>query len=83
MIIANGAKRFSRRFHRVAAKRAVHMKIDKTRREIISVEIDDLIFPVRQGSLANRSDFSLFTTTSSPSRIPSGKIKRAFVKIIS
>jgi hypothetical protein len=58
--IANRAKRFSRGFHCVAAKRAVHMKIDKTGREIISIEINDLMFPVRQGSLADRSDFSLF-----------------------
>jgi hypothetical protein len=36
------------------------MKIDKTGREIISIEINDLVFPVRQGSLADRSDFSLF-----------------------
>jgi hypothetical protein len=60
MEIANRAKRFSRGFHRVAAKRAVHMKIDKTGRKIISMEINDLMFPVRQGSLADRGDFSLF-----------------------
>src|SRR5437763_14659710 len=58
--IANSAKRFSRCFHRVAAQRAVHMKIDKTGRKIISIEINDLVFPVRQGALADRSDFSFF-----------------------
>ena len=42
--IANRAKRFSRGFHRVAAKRAVHMKIDKTGRKIISIEINNLVF---------------------------------------
>jgi hypothetical protein len=57
--IANRAKRFSRRFHCVPAERAVHVKIDKTGRKIISIEINDLVFLLRQGSLANRGDFSL------------------------
>ena len=62
------------------------MKIDKTGRKIISIEINDLVYlsPVRQGSLRQiAAIFPCSTTTSSPSRIPSGKIKRAFVKIIS
>jgi hypothetical protein len=46
--IANGAERFSRCFHRVAVERAVHMNIDKTWREIISIEINDLMFSMRQ-----------------------------------
>jgi len=58
--IANRAKRFSRGFHRVAAKRAVHMKIDKTGRKIISIEINYPVFLVCQGSLVDRGDPSLF-----------------------
>ena len=46
MEIANRAKCFGRCFHGVAANGAVHMKIDKTWREIISVEIDSA-FPAR------------------------------------
>ena len=58
--IANRAKRFSGGFHRVAAKRAVHMKIDKTGRKILSIEINDPVFLVCQGSLVDRGDPSLF-----------------------
>ena len=58
--IANGAKRFSGGFHRVSANRAVHMKIDKTGRKIVSIEINDLVFLLCQGSLADRNDFSFF-----------------------
>ena len=64
--IANRTKSFSRGFHRVAAKRAVHMKIDKTSREIISTEINDLMFTVREESLADRSDFSFFNDNFKP-----------------
>ena len=60
MEIANRAKRFSRGFHRVPAKRAVHMKIDKAGRKIVSIEINDLVFLVCRGSLVNRGDFSFF-----------------------
>src|SRR4051794_22715074 len=60
MEIADAAERFSRGFHRVAAKRAVHMEIDKTRRKIISVEINDLMISVRQASVGDRSDLSFF-----------------------
>ena len=60
MEIANRAKRFSRCFHGVAAERAVYMEIDKTGRKVISVEINDLVSPVRQGSLPNLRDFSFF-----------------------
>ena len=60
MEIANRAKRFSRGFHRVSAKRAVHMKIDKTWRKIVSIEINDLVFLVCHGSLVDRGDFSFF-----------------------
>src|SRR5438067_4147987 len=59
MKIANRAKRFCRCFHRVAAERAVHMKINKTGREIISLEIDDP-FPATLCLLAYRGDFSFF-----------------------
>src|SRR5216117_4529408 len=59
MKVANGAKRFCRCFHRVAAERAVHMKINKTGRKIISLEIDDP-FPATLCLLAYRGDFSFF-----------------------
>src|SRR5213593_4462599 len=59
MKIANRAKRFCRCFHRVAAERAVHMKINKTGRKIISLEIDDP-FPATLCLLAYRGDFSFF-----------------------
>ena len=42
MEIANCAKCFGGRFHGVASERAVHVKIDKTGREIISVKIDNV-----------------------------------------
>ena len=60
MEIANSAERFSRGFHRVAAERAVQMKIDKTGRKIISIEINYPVFLVCQGSFADRGDPSLF-----------------------
>src|SRR4029077_2269007 len=41
VIVTNGAKSFYRRLHRVPAKRAVNVKIDKTWREIISVQVDN------------------------------------------
>src|SRR5947208_16668761 len=59
MKIANGAKRFCRCFHRVPAERAAHMKINKTGRKIISLEIDDP-FPATLCLLAYRGDFSFF-----------------------
>jgi hypothetical protein len=65
--IANRAKRFFRCIHRVATERAMQMKIDKTGRKIISVKINDVIFPARfspfacspylRGSRVNRRDF--------------------------
>jgi len=39
MVIADGLKPFRRGFHGVAAKCAVHVKIDEARRQIISVKI--------------------------------------------
>ena len=36
------------------------MEIDKTRRQIISVEINDVMLSVRQGFLGDRSNFSFF-----------------------
>src|SRR5881392_1976200 len=59
MKIANRAKRFCGCFHRVAAERAVHMKINKTWRKIISLEFDDP-FPASLCLLAYRGDFSFF-----------------------
>ena len=56
--IANLAKPLDRRFHSVASNRTVYMDIDETRRKIISVNIDDLVFAAG-GPLANRGDFSL------------------------
>jgi len=43
MEIADRAECLRRGLHRVAADRAVHMKIDKTGREIISTKIDNTI----------------------------------------
>jgi hypothetical protein len=65
--ITNRAKRFNRGFHRVATKRAVHMKIDKTGRKIISIEINDLFsayplacLPQPWHGRTDLGDFSLF-----------------------
>src|SRR3954447_3310447 len=58
VVVANGAKRVSRRFHRVAAKRAVHMEIDKSGHKIITVEINDLLFLMCRRSLVDPGDFS-------------------------
>ena len=55
VIVADRLKRFRRRLHRVAAERAVDVKIDESRREIVPAQIDR--FPIR--SLANRGDFPL------------------------
>jgi hypothetical protein len=67
MEIANSAKRFWRCFHRVAAERAVYMKIDKTGRKIISIEIKDLFsvyplacLPQPRRRRTDRGDFSFF-----------------------
>ena len=43
MEIADRAECLRRGLYRVAAHRAVHMKIDKTGREIISIKIDNII----------------------------------------
>src|SRR5204863_4007023 len=43
MEIADSPKRLLRGFHRVAPDRAVRMKIDKARREVISVKIGNII----------------------------------------
>ena len=58
MIIANGAQRFSRRLHRVTSQRAVNVKIDKARREIVSGKIDS-IFIAMIRSLAEFRDLSI------------------------
>ena len=58
MEVADSPERLLRGFHRVAPDRAVDMKIDKTRREVISVKIGNTIC----GSirlLPNLRDFSL------------------------
>ncbi len=55
MIVADRLKRFRRRLHRVAADRAVNVKIDESRREIVSAQIDRL--SVR--SFADLGDFSV------------------------
>src|ERR1700732_3052178 len=47
-VMGNRAKSFRRGLHRITAKRAVNVKIDKSRREIISTDIDDLIFRSRR-----------------------------------
>jgi hypothetical protein len=54
--IANCAKRLDRGFHCIASERAMHVKVNKTRREIISVEINN-VFPARLRLLANLRDF--------------------------
>ena len=56
MIIADGSKAFLRRFHRVAAERAVNVKIDESRREIVSGQIDRF----RSRPFANLGDLSVF-----------------------
>ena len=58
------------------------MEIDKTRREIIPGKIDNVFFPDVALFLANVSRFFPSTTDSRPSRIPSGKMQRAFWRII-
>jgi hypothetical protein len=68
MKIANCAKCFGRRFHAVASERAVHVKIDKTRREIISGKINNL-FPARlrlPDLLINCDDFSVASNDFKP-----------------
>src|ERR687892_552434 len=71
--IANGSKRFCRCFHRVAADRAVYMKIDKTRRQIISIEINELFSayplacpPWPRRRRTDRGDFSFFHNNFKP-----------------
>jgi hypothetical protein len=59
MKITDGTKRFRGRFHRVAANCTVHVKIDKTGREIISAKIDN-IFSARTRLLPNCGNFSFF-----------------------
>jgi hypothetical protein len=49
------------------------MEIDKTGRKVISVEINDLVFPVRQGLLANRGDLSFLHDNFKPVANPIGK----------
>src|SRR6266404_547226 len=58
MEIADSAKRLRRSFHAVAPKRPVHMKIDKSRRKIISAKIDNVLFaPI--DSLTKIDNFSV------------------------
>src|SRR4029453_11082666 len=56
MIITDGLKHFRRSFHAVTAQRAVHVKIDEAWREVISVEIKDLVC-ARMAMLADCGDF--------------------------
>ncbi len=65
MKIANCAKCFDRRFHAVASERAVHVKIDKPRREIISGKINNLV-AARLRLLTNRHDFSFVSNEFKP-----------------
>ena len=51
MEIANGAKCFGGAVHGIPAERAVNVKIDKPRREIISVKVDN-VFAAGSGLLA-------------------------------
>jgi len=70
MEIANAAKRFCCGFHGIPPKRAVNVEIDKTRCEIISVKIDNVLWPglqVREFTgrmpvprFTNGSDFPFF-----------------------
>ena len=60
MIIADGSERFRRSFHAVATQSTVHVKIDETRREVISVEIDN-VFASCGGLVTNCSNFSSFS----------------------
>ena len=59
MIIADGLKRFRRSFHAVTTQSAVHMKINEAGREVISVEIKNLVC-ARMATFADCGDFSFF-----------------------
>src|SRR5678815_1271524 len=56
MIITDGLKRFRRSFHAVTTQSAVHVKIDEAWREVICVEIKDLVC-TRMAMLADCGDF--------------------------
>ena len=68
MEIANCAKCFGRRFHTVASERAVHVKIDETRREIISGKINNLVAARLRlsGLFTNCDDFSVASNEFKP-----------------
>jgi len=72
MKIGNCAKCFGRRFHAVASERAVHVKIDKTRREIISGKINNFV-AARLRLLTNRHDFSFVSNEFKPVANSSGE----------
>src|SRR5689334_12095553 len=57
MEIADDPKGLCRGFHRVEAERAVHVKIDKTWREVVSGKVNN-IFSARVRLLTNCGDFS-------------------------
>ena len=59
MIVAHGLKRFRGSFHGVVAQRTMHVKIDEAGREIISLEIKNLV-GVSTALLSDCSDFSFF-----------------------
>ena len=65
METANCPKRLRRGFHRVPTDRAVHMKIDKTGREIVSSKIDN-VFSARTRLFTNCRDFSLVSNEFEP-----------------
>jgi hypothetical protein len=55
--ITDRTERFGGCFHCVAPERAVHMKIDEPGRDIMSVEIDDLVY-ARLSSFVDSGDLS-------------------------
>src|ERR1043165_9028176 len=55
VIITDFLKRIPRRLHGIAAEAAVNVKIDKSRREIVSLQIDRSI----RGSFPNLDDSSV------------------------
>src|SRR6266550_2382786 len=65
MKVADILKCFRRGFHGIAIQRAVQMKIDKASRQVISVQIDNVL-STRRRMLANFRDFSFLNNELKP-----------------
>ena len=81
MIVADRAESVRRCFHRVASDSTVNVQIDESRREKISIEINYLFAVVTSG-FPQFGNSSLVRDQLEAIRIPSGKIRRPFRKII-